>query len=72
MKFQFAQNFITKESIVIIYKRLKFSGARCLCVCACVFVMHKKPKVKSVEHPGDILYSEIHTRNVEIPNVPIV
>ena len=31
-------------------------------------VIHKKPKGKSVEHPGDILYSEIHTRYVEISN----
>ena len=50
----------------------------CVCVRArararvCVCVIHKEPKVKSVEHPGDILSSEIHARNVEITNVPIV
>ena len=43
----------------------------CVCVCVCVCVIHKDPKEKSVEHPGDILYSEIHTRNFEIPNVTI-
>jgi len=33
MKFHFAQNFITKESKIIIHKRLKFSGGRRLGVC---------------------------------------
>jgi len=32
MKLQFAQKVITTESMVIFHKRLKFSGARCLCV----------------------------------------
>jgi len=40
-------------------------------VCVCVCVIHTEPKAKSVEHPDDILYSEIHTRIVEIPNALI-
>jgi len=33
-----------------------------------VCVAHKEPNAKSVDHPAEILFSAIHTRNVEIPN----
>jgi hypothetical protein len=36
-----------------------------------VCVIHEKPKAKSVERPGGNTYSEIPTKIVEIPNVPI-